>query len=72
MGFRNALERYPDLELSTMQISLPACDACRLGGRVSTILGRLGGLAYNRLSFEVRDIGYGTMDLLLNMAAAVV
>jgi Domain of unknown function (DUF4211) len=52
-GFRHSLERYPDLVLSNMEISILGCDACHLGSRISTIIGRLDGLAYDKDTFEV-------------------
>jgi hypothetical protein len=52
--FKNALKKYPDFELVSLDYALPSCDACHLGGRMSTLLGRLGGAPYERWGFEVR------------------
>lgn len=50
--FKNALRTYPELTLETMTFSLPTCDACHIGGRVSTIVGHLGGSRYNTQTHE--------------------
>lgn len=52
-GFRRALEKYPDFELVALDFALPNCDACHLGGRLSTLTGRLSGMPYDKLGFEV-------------------
>lgn len=52
--FKNALKAYPDLSLEQMTFSIPACDACHIGGRVSTLVGRLSGSRYNKQTFEAR------------------
>jgi len=51
--YRNALELYPDLTLVKMDFAVPHCDACHLGGRQSTVEGRLKGIPYDKLSLEV-------------------
>ena len=51
--FKNKLQRYPDLELTQLDFSVPHCDACHLGGRLSTVLGRVGGVPYDRFGFQV-------------------
>jgi Domain of unknown function (DUF4211) len=48
-----ALERYPDFTLTKLDFSVPRCDACHLGGRLSTVSGWLKGVPYDDLSFEV-------------------
>lgn len=53
--FKKPLERYPEFKLTTLDFAIPACDACNLGGRLSTRLGRLSGTPYDRLGFEVRN-----------------
>lgn len=49
--FKKALEDYPTLETVALDFAVPSCDACHLGGRLSTILGRLGGIPYDRIGF---------------------
>jgi hypothetical protein len=49
--FKRALERYPTLECERLDFAVPSCDACHLGGRLSTVLGRLGGIPYDKLGF---------------------
>jgi hypothetical protein len=39
-GFKAALEKYPALHVREMEFSVPNCDACHLGGRKATLLGR--------------------------------
>ena len=51
--FKKPLETYPQFELTRLDFAIPQCDACNLGGRVSTILGRLSGTPYSPLDFEV-------------------
>ncbi|CCM02373.1 uncharacterized protein FIBRA_04468 [Fibroporia radiculosa] len=50
--FKKSLDTYPDFETFRLDFATPSCDACHLGGRMSTILGRLGGRPYDRDSFE--------------------
>jgi fatty acid-binding protein DegV len=51
--FKKSLEAYPDFSLAQLSFSVPHCDACHLGGRISTIQGRLAGSAYDPLGFSV-------------------
>lgn len=51
--FKESLERYPNFELVELDFAVPSCDACHLGGRMSTLIGRLSGEAYNRTGFGV-------------------
>ncbi|KAA1471139.1 hypothetical protein DENSPDRAFT_837066 [Dentipellis sp. KUC8613] len=53
--FKKALETFPQFSLTRLDFSVPECDACHLGGRVSTLIGRLSGDPYSRLSFEPED-----------------
>ncbi|EJD52996.1 hypothetical protein AURDEDRAFT_81164 [Auricularia subglabra TFB-10046 SS5] len=46
-AFKNSLRTYPELSLDRMDFSIPHCDACHIGGRVSTIKGYLAGSRYN-------------------------
>jgi hypothetical protein len=50
--FKNLLEKYPDFDLVPLDFATPSCDACHLGGRLSTLTGRLSGLPYDQLGFE--------------------
>jgi len=50
--FKNSLETYPEFDLVPLDFAVPACDACHLGGRISTIMGRLSGSSYDRWGFE--------------------
>ena len=51
-AFKKKLERYPDFSLIELVAAVPYCDACRLGGRMSTLLGRLSGSRYDPLGFD--------------------
>ncbi|KJA27187.1 hypothetical protein HYPSUDRAFT_63453 [Hypholoma sublateritium FD-334 SS-4] len=51
-GFKNSLQKYPNFELTQLDFAVPSCDACHLGGRLSTLLGRLSGSFYNPCGFE--------------------
>ncbi|KAG0707720.1 hypothetical protein DFH29DRAFT_895079 [Suillus ampliporus] len=50
--FKRPLERYPEFQLLRMEFTVPECDACNLGGRVSTLLGRVSGKPYDKYDFE--------------------
>lgn len=50
--FRMALEDYPDFELTSLDFTVPNCDACRMGGRMSSLVGRVGGSPYDINGFE--------------------
>ena len=50
--FKKALADYPDFELTPLDLTIPACDACHMGGRKSSILGRVGGSLYKVDGFE--------------------
>lgn len=52
-NFKKALEAYPELTLVRLDFAIPQCDACNLGGRLSTLLGRLSGKSYDAYDFEV-------------------
>jgi Domain of unknown function (DUF4211) len=51
--FRVPLETYPEFDLIPLDFAVPTCDACHLGGRMSTLTGRLSGLPYDKLGFEI-------------------
>jgi len=57
--FKQQLEKYPTFELTGLDFAVPACDACHLGGRMSTLLGRVSGLPYDRFGFEVHLVQLG-------------
>lgn len=50
--FKKSLETYPVFTLAHLDFAVPACDACHLGGRMSTLNGRLSGTPYDCLGFE--------------------
>ncbi|KAF8201810.1 hypothetical protein BJ912DRAFT_519142 [Pholiota molesta] len=50
--FKRNLEKYPEFELTRLDFAVPSCDACHLGGRLSTLMGRLNGIYYNPCGFE--------------------
>ena len=51
-NFKKSLDSYPHLEIVQLDFAVPACDACHLGGRLSTRLGRVSGSKYDRVGFE--------------------
>ncbi|KAI0831396.1 hypothetical protein BC628DRAFT_1353507 [Trametes gibbosa] len=51
-NFRKALDTYPDLEVQGLEFTVLGCAACNLGGRKSTLQGRLSGDPYDKLTFE--------------------
>ncbi|KAF8163326.1 hypothetical protein B0H34DRAFT_695018 [Crassisporium funariophilum] len=53
--FKRLLEDYPDFALAALDFAVPSCDACHLGGRMSTLVGHVSGSPYNRLGFEKRS-----------------
>ncbi|KAF9005684.1 hypothetical protein BDQ17DRAFT_1408378 [Cyathus striatus] len=53
--FKRTLELYPTLELVPLDFAIPYCDACHLGGRMSTLVGRVNGISYDRTGFEPVD-----------------
>ena len=55
-GLKKALMALPDFSLSHLDFAVPHCDACHLGGRMSTFMGRASGQPYDQLSFEVRSV----------------
>ncbi|KIO28189.1 hypothetical protein M407DRAFT_22668 [Tulasnella calospora MUT 4182] len=50
--FTKVLNTYPEFELMNLDFSVPTCDACHMGGRVSTYLGRSSGRPYQKDTFE--------------------
>lgn len=55
-AFKKSLETYPEFETVELDFAIPTCDACHLGGRMSTLLGRLSGSPYDNFTYEVSDI----------------
>ncbi|KAI0374990.1 hypothetical protein BV20DRAFT_1118198 [Pilatotrama ljubarskyi] len=51
-NFRKALDTYPVLEVYSLEFTVLGCAACNLGGRKSTLQGRLSGEPYDKLTFE--------------------
>ncbi len=51
--FKKSLETCPEFNLFKLDFALPQCDACHLGGRLSTLRGQLGGSPYDPLGFQV-------------------
>ncbi|KAI1795783.1 hypothetical protein LXA43DRAFT_989531 [Ganoderma leucocontextum] len=50
--FRKALDTYPNFESQHLEFTALGCDACNLGGRKSTIQGRLSGEPYDPQNYE--------------------
>ncbi|KAG8954642.1 hypothetical protein FRC04_011075 [Tulasnella sp. 424] len=56
--FTKVLNTYPEFELMNLDFSVPTCDACHMGGRVSTFMGRSSGRPYRKDTFEPKgDVG---------------
>lgn len=53
--FKKALEKFPNLDIVPLEFSVPYCDACHLGRRTSTLLGRLSGNPCERSGFNDKD-----------------
>ncbi|KAH7889668.1 hypothetical protein F5I97DRAFT_1846179 [Phlebopus sp. FC_14] len=51
-AFKKALEKHPEFSLLRLDFTVPECDACHLGGRMSTLLGRASGKPYDKYDFE--------------------
>ena len=56
--FKKPLETFPNFEITELDFTEYGCDACNLGGRLSTREGRVSGAPYDKLSFEVSDAWY--------------
>ncbi|KAI0054104.1 hypothetical protein FA95DRAFT_1551909 [Auriscalpium vulgare] len=50
--YRKSLLQYPKLTLTSLAFAVPHCDACHLGGRLSTLVGHLSGSPYDAMSFQ--------------------
>lgn len=57
--FKRTLELKHNLELVSLEYAVNGCDACRLGGRLATIIARLTGKQYNRETYEVCILNHG-------------
>ncbi|EJD06032.1 uncharacterized protein FOMMEDRAFT_166326 [Fomitiporia mediterranea MF3/22] len=53
--YKKALSTYPNFSLHDLDFAIPHCDACNLGGRLSTLMGRLDGDPYDRTTFEPKE-----------------
>lgn len=51
--FKKPLEKYPEIEIIHLDYVDPSCDACHLGGRLSTRIARVKGAPYDPLTFQV-------------------
>ena len=52
-NFKRVLEKYPVLSVVQMDFTVPGCDACNLGARMSKVVARVSGQPYDRSTFEV-------------------
>ncbi|KAF9533012.1 hypothetical protein CPB83DRAFT_758503 [Crepidotus variabilis] len=50
--YKKNLEKFPEFSLTVMDFAVPHCDACNLGSRMSTLVGRLEGEPYDPLGFN--------------------
>ncbi|TFK42557.1 hypothetical protein BDQ12DRAFT_732201 [Crucibulum laeve] len=50
--YKLALQKHPEFELAPLDFAIPFCDACHLGGRMSTLVGRVSGSPYDSIGFE--------------------
>lgn len=57
--FKRNLEKFPELSLIHLDFAVPYCDACNLGGRMSTLLGHLMGSPYDA-------VGFGSVGFAIN------
>lgn len=53
--FKMTIEKYPEFELTELSYAQPGCDACHIGSRRSTLIGRVTGFPYDCLGFETID-----------------
>ena len=52
-SFTKALKSSPEFHITSLNSAVPYCDACHLGGRMSTFIGRLDGKPYDTTTFQV-------------------
>jgi hypothetical protein len=62
--YKRALETYSTFDIVLMDYALPGCDACNLGSRKSTRMGRLSGPRYDPLGFIVGFLSSSLLSLL--------
>ncbi|KDQ07905.1 hypothetical protein BOTBODRAFT_38344 [Botryobasidium botryosum FD-172 SS1] len=53
--FKRTLELRHNLTLTYLEYAVPGCDACRLGGRLATVVARLTGKQYSKETYEVES-----------------
>ncbi|KAG5638369.1 hypothetical protein H0H81_000380 [Sphagnurus paluster] len=58
--FKKPLEAYPEFDLIPLDFAVPSCDACHIGGRSSTLTGRLSGQPYDRWGFESKHVKHSS------------
>ena len=54
--FIKSLRTYPEFETAALEVAIPSCDACHLGGRKSTIVARLSGNPYDKDTLTVKHL----------------
>lgn len=69
-SFKKPLMTYPEFETVHMDFASPGCDACHLGGRMSTITGRVSGEPYDKLTYEVPLATLAHRNVRTNIRAA--
>ncbi|KAJ3559106.1 hypothetical protein NM688_g538 [Phlebia brevispora] len=62
-NFKKTLTTYPEFETIGLDFAMPGCDACRLGGRLSTLVGRVRGEPYDRTTFRPLKRGNESSEL---------
>jgi hypothetical protein len=60
--FKKPLEKYPEISVTTLDFVVPQCDACHLGGRISTLCCRVHGAAYDKSTYEVSTVRWLLVD----------
>ncbi|KAI0035079.1 hypothetical protein K488DRAFT_76856 [Vararia minispora EC-137] len=59
---RDSLKSFPEFHLRSLDYAVPHCDACHLGGRMSTLMGTLDGGLYDEYSFEPIEVSEDDMS----------
>ena len=67
--FKRVLEKYPVFSMVEMDFVIPGCDACKLGARMSKLVGRVSGQPYDRSTFEVWNWVHLSKGLIRLIAA---
>jgi hypothetical protein len=52
-SFVKSLKSLPEFTVTSLDFAIPQCDACHLGGRMSTYVGRLSGEPYDPITLQV-------------------